>query len=387
MNYLKKIGIILLLLNTQAVWAQQDNYTVSGKIKGLDSHMMFVSIRDAAVKGGFRRDSIKVNNETFSYTAPIKEMTMISISPGIERVVKRAGRGYYPVKSSLLQFMASPGAKIKFSGKITDFVDAYPSGDAANDGFAKLNKIVFPIMNESVNLTLKIANKIVTDSVEIEKLKKTIEELDDKVVKVKEKFISDNLSSPTAVWLLSDMMIRSQISNERAAELFSKIDKNKLVAIPFYTEVAKRVDGFNSTGIGKMVPDINTANTYDGKRFDLASLRGKYVVIDFWGTWCGPCVSGMPKMKEYLDKYKTKMEIVGVAQESDNGDKWRKFLSDKPEYQWHHVLSRSDNDYILKFNVAGFPTKIIVDPKGKIVGRYVGEDDAIYKKLDALLGG
>ena len=93
------------------------------------------------------------------------------------------------------------------------------------------------------------------------------------------------------------------------------------------------------------------------------------------------------KVKEYLDKYKSKMEIVGVAQESDNGDNWRKFLAGKPEFQWHHVLSRNNEDYILKFNVAGFPTKIIVDPEGKIVGRYVGEDDAIYKKLDELLGG
>ena len=49
------------------------------------------------------------------------------------------------------------------------------------------------------------------------------------------------------------------------------------------------------------------------------------------------------------------------------------------------MLSRTTEDYILKFGVAGFPTKIIVDPEGKIVGRFVGEDDAIYKKLDTLL--
>ncbi len=132
------------------------------------------------------------------------------------------------------------------------------------------------------------------------------------------------------------------------------------------------------------MPDISSSNTYDGKRFELASLKGKYVVIDFWGTWCGPCIAGMPSMKEYLDKYKSKMEIVGVAQESDNGDRWKKFLNDKPQYQWHHVLSRANEDYILKFGVAGFPTKIIVDPDGKIVGRFVGEDDAIYKKLDEI---
>lgn len=384
MNYMKKLGIFLLLLSSQSMYAQQNNYTVSGKIKGLDSDMIYLTIRDTAVKGGFRRDTVKVINEAFSYSGNVKEMTFMNISPGVDRVVKKTGRGYYPVKSSLIQFIAYPGAAIKFSGKITDFVDAYPSGDAANYDLAKLNKIIFPIMNESVNLSLKIANNIVTDTLEIEKLKKTIEELDNKVVKIKETFVSNNLSSPTAVWLLSDMMIRSQLSNERAADLFSKMDKNKLVAIPFYTEVARRVDGFNSTGLGKMVPEINTSNTYNGKRFDLASLRGKFVIIDFWGTWCGPCIAGMPKMKEYLDKYKDKMDILGVAQESDNGDKWRKFLHDKPEFVWHHVLSRNDEDYILKFNVAGFPTKIIIDPAGKIVGRYVGEDDAIYKKLDSL---
>ena len=85
------------------------------------------------------------------------------------------------------------------------------------------------------------------------------------------------------------------------------------------------------------------------------------------------------------DNFMDTAAYVGVAQESDNGDKWRKFLNDKPQYQWFHVLSRKNEDYILKFNVAGFPAKIIVDPKGIIIARYVGEEDEIYKKLDELL--
>ena len=334
---------------------------------------------------GTRRDSIAVINESFSYTTSIKEMTMISISPGVEAVMKRTGRGYFPAKSSLLQFVATPGADIKFSGKITDFVDAYPKGDEANKSLAKLNKSVFPLMNKSVNLSLKIANKVVTDSIAIKEMEKTGKVLDEKVITIKEKFIQDNPSSATSAWLLADMMLRSQVSNEKATALFSKINKEKLVGTSFYIEAAKRVDGISATAVGKQVPAIISGNTYDGKNFDLASLKGKYVVIDFWGTWCGPCIAGMPKMKEYLDKYKSKMEILGVASESDDGTRWKKFITDKPEYNWHHVLSRKDEDYILKFSVAGFPTKIIVDPEGKIVGRFVGEDDEIYKKLDEIL--
>ena len=382
---MKKLFAAFLLFISQLSFAQSHSFTISGKIKGLDSKKMYLSIRDESAKGGSRRDSILITNESFTYTGMINDITMISISPGTEAVMKRTGRGYFPAKSSLLQFFAFPGANVKFSGKITDFVDAYPSGDVTNNNFAKLNKSVYPLMNKSVNLSLKIANKLVTDSIMVKSINDSIKMLDDKVVSIKEKFVTNNPSSVAAIWLLSDMMIRSQVSNERAAALFTKMNKEKLVAVPFYTEVAKRVDAISATGAGNKVPDISSLNTFDGKRFELASLQGKYVVIDFWGTWCGPCVSGMPVMKEYLDKYKSKMDIVGVAQESDNGERWKKFLNDKPEYQWHHVLSRTTEDYILKFGVAGFPTKIIVDPEGKIVGRFVGEDDAIYKKLDEIL--
>jgi thiol-disulfide isomerase/thioredoxin len=233
---------------------------------------------------------------------------------------------------------------------------------------------------------VKITDKIVTDSIVVSKMQDSIKNWDDEVVMIKKKFLEKNPASIAAIWLLSDMIIRSQVTNDEAVIFFKKMDETKLVAVPYYKDVAKRVDAMSATGAGKAVPGINSTNTFDGNRFDLASLKGKYVVLDFWGTWCGPCIAGMPKMKEYREKYKDKMEIVGVASESDNGERWKKFLTDKPEYQWPHLLSRkNEEDFILKFNVAGFPTKIIVDPNGLIVGRYVGEDDDIYKKLDEIL--
>lgn len=302
-------------------------------------------------------------------------------------MVKRSknGKGYYPAKSSLLQFIASPGAHIYFAGRVTDFVDAYPSGDAANDDLAKLNRKINPLMNKSVNMMIDIGDRYESEEPGVKKIREKIEKLDREADSIKANFVRNNSSSIAAAWALSDMMVRSQVSNDEAIQLFKGMDKEKLVSAPFYIEAARRVDGMMATVVGKEVPDIVSMNTYDNKKFNLKSLRGKYVVIDFWGTWCGPCVSGMPKMKEYLDKYKGKMEIVGVASESDDGSRWRNFLEKNKDYNWHQVLSRPDEDYILKFSVAGFPTKIIVDPQGKIVERFVGEDDAIYKKLDELL--
>ncbi len=378
--------LILMLITGQLTFGQSNSFTLSGKIKGLDATKIFLVIFDDAFKTGYRRDSITVENEAFFYTGTADKLMYASISPNVDRVVKKAGGGgYYPAKSSSIQLFVSPGAKIKLTGKITDFVDAYPSGDNINNDFNNLNKEIYPLLNQSVNVTVKISNKLVTDSAVIKKMKETAALLDKQVIAIKENFIQEHPSSAAAIWLLSDMMIRSQLSNSLATELFKKMNREKLVDVSFYADVAKRVDGFSLTAVGKTVPDINSMNTYTGKKFDLSSLRGKYVVLDFWGTWCGPCISGMPKMKEYLDAYQSMLEIVGVASESDNGERWKKFLDGKPQYQWHQVLSRKTEDYILKFSVAGFPTKIIVDPAGKIIGRFVGEDDEIYKKLDELL--
>lgn len=378
--------LIIMLITGQLTFGQSNSFTISGKIKGLDATKIFLIIFDDAFKSGYRRDSIKVENEAFFYTGEADKLMYVSISPNMDRVVKKGpGGGYYPAKSSSVQLFVFPGANIKLAGKITDFVDVYPSGDNINNDFAKLNKSIYPLMNQSINVSVKISNKLVTDSTIIKKMKDTAALLDKQVIAIKENFINDHRSSVAAIWLLSDMMIRSQLSNQLATAFFGKMNKEKLVDVSFYADVAKRVDGFTLTAAGKTVPDIISMNTYTGKKFDLSSLRGKYVVIDFWGTWCGPCISGMPKMKEYLDKYQAKLEILGVASESDKGERWKKFLDEKQQYQWHHVLSTKTEDYILKFSVAGFPTKIIVDPAGKIIGRFVGEDDEIYKKLDDLL--
>ena len=364
--------------------AQSVDFSISGKIEGLDSKVMFLNIPDEKSPSGFRRDSITVENGSFSFSSKTDNFSYLIISPGVEKTVKRVGNGYYPVKSSLLQLFIYPGAKIKVSGEVTDFVHAYPAGDPANNDLASLNRSINPLTNRAVNMNVRIANKLVTDSVVIRAMKDSIEAMDKQVVGVKMEFIRNNPSSAAAAWLLSDMMIRSQISHEDAIDVFRKFDTG-MSDITYYKEVDARVKGILTTRKGDLAPMIESMNTPDGRPFSLASLKGKYVVIDFWGTWCVPCIKGMPRMKEYLEKYKGKLEIVGVAKESDRGERWKKFLNDNQGFAWHHVLNASKDDHVLKYNVAGYPTKIIVDPQGKILDRYVGEDDGFYARLDELL--
>lgn len=133
---------------------------------------------------------------------------------------------------------------------------------------------------------------------------------------------------------------------------------------------------------GAKAPDFS-AKKVDGTTFTLSSLQGKYVVIDFWGSWCKWCIKGFPDMKTAYAKHKGKVEFVGIACR-DTEEKW-KAATAKYELPWISVLNPADNDLVKVYDVKGFPTKIVLDPQGKIAKIILGEDPAFYTYLDSVL--
>ena len=151
--------------------------------------------------------------------------------------------------------------------------------------------------------------------------------------------------------------------------------------------VAETVEVETSNAVeadGVMAPDF-TLNDLSGKPLTLSSLRGKYVILDFWGSWCGWCIKGFPRMKEYYQKYAGKFEILGIDC-NDPEERWKAAV-EKYELPWLHVYTpRSEIKVLQQYEIQGFPTKIIVDPDGKIVKIIEGEDPAFYTFLDQLFG-
>ena len=132
---------------------------------------------------------------------------------------------------------------------------------------------------------------------------------------------------------------------------------------------------------GCQAPDF-TLKDINGQDLALSSLRGKYVVLDFWGSWCIWCIRGIPEMKKYYDKYKDKMEILGIDC-NDTEQKWKAAV-EKHQIPWKHVYNPKGSDLTDKYAISGFPTKIVIGPDGKIVKTVVGEDPAFYTFLDEL---
>ena len=132
-----------------------------------------------------------------------------------------------------------------------------------------------------------------------------------------------------------------------------------------------------------LAPDFELPDL-QGNPLKLSSLRGKYVVLDFWGSWCIWCIRGIPGMKEAYSKYKDQMEILGVDCQ-DTEEKWKAAVE---EHQLPWLQVRCPEDYLQtlgqQYRIQGFPTKVIIDPEGRLVKVVVGEDPAFYTFLDQL---
>jgi thiol-disulfide isomerase/thioredoxin len=118
--------------------------------------------------------------------------------------------------------------------------------------------------------------------------------------------------------------------------------------------------------LGAVLPDFAFTDV-DGKARRLAELRGKVVLLDFWSTWCGPCVAEMPNLRRIRDDYRARgFEIIGLPFEDDLETE-RKFLAEH-DAPWIHATAASVADLVTqRFRVWSFPTKILLDREGRIV--------------------
>lgn len=130
----------------------------------------------------------------------------------------------------------------------------------------------------------------------------------------------------------------------------------------------------------KEAPNFSFRNT-NGELVSLSDFRGKWVVIDFWGSWCPWCIKGFPSLKEAYKKYAGKLEIVGVACR-DTEEAWLNAVK-KYELPWVNLLNPAQNggELVQEYGIQGFPTKAIVNPEGKLVDITTGEDPTFYTRL------
>lgn len=205
------------------------------------------------------------------------------------------------------------------------------------------------------------------------------------VGKFVEQFIVRHPDSYVSVMALSGSG-RSLFTLEEQEALYSKLSK-KLQQSEDGKDIIDFIEGSRSSSVGSYVKDF-TLNTPAEKPLSFSSFKGKYVIIDFWASWCGPCKQSFPHMKEVYKSYKSdQFEIYSISIDK-NKTAWLKAVEEQ-QFPWVQTLD-TKNIAHKGFAVTGVPTTYLIDPTGKILLKEVGFDPGggseIEKKLVELFG-
>lgn len=175
-----------------------------------------------------------------------------------------------------------------------------------------------------------------------------------------------NYPDSYAVALIIDKFVAKQQELSEVEKMYDGLSpriKNAYLGQKLRTTI----DNLKKTAVGSVAPDF-TLQTPDGKNVSLSDYRGKYVLLDFWASWCGPCLREVPNVKKVYDRYHPEgFEILSVSLD-DKKENWVNAI-DKHELNWGHVSSLKgwQCPVVKLYSISGVPAMFLLDREGKII--------------------
>ncbi|MDZ4809439.1 MAG: TlpA disulfide reductase family protein [Bacteroidota bacterium] len=374
---MKKLLFLLVLAYVESGTTSAQEVKLQGNLQfSAPVQMVYLSYRTGETPVN---DSAKLINGKVEFTEQIAEPTLASMAIRFEPVA-----GQTKSRIDGMQLFLEPG-KIKVVVK-DSMKFAKVSGSASHKVFE-----AFIELQKSYNERLMALNNQYREysiAKDEEAMKKTVAEYnllsEEKKEKVFHKYLQDNPSSPIALYVL-DQYASYDIDATKVEPLFSSLSsttKNSSSGVAF----KERIEIAKKTSVGAYAMDFAQNDTL-GKPVSLSSFRGKYVLIDFWASWCGPCRKENPNLVKIFNTYNNKgFTILGVS--LDQPGKQQAWLDaiHKDGLTWTHVsdLKFWDNAVAKQYNIRSIPQNLLLDPSGKIIARNIRGEE-VQKKLKEFL--
>ncbi len=354
-------------------------FTINGSLTGIKDTISKVYIRYAV-------------NDTrvFDSAVPVDGKFTLkgNISEPIRATVYVRYASSDPAKKNIsgdrdvLSAFVEPGVPVMINCLTDSFAHSVIKGGTMNVEFKKIQASekkyddqLNPLF-DAYSAARKAKNKAATDSLE-----KIIDRVDStKTEDVYGAYIKKHPTSPIAIYMLQQYAGYA-IDADKIEPLFNKLpDAQKKYSVG--VTLKKQIDVAKLTGIGRPALEFTQNDTLD-KPVSLSNFKGKYVLLDFWASWCGPCRAENPNVVAAYNKYHDKgFNILSVSLDQPGAkDKWLKAIHDD-NLTWTHVsdLKFWQNAVAQQYGIQAIPQNFLIDPSGKIIGKDL-RGDALAEKL------
>lgn len=397
MKKLIKVFILVICVyflwttNAQAQTTQKEDYQIKGTFNGVRSGMIRLMSED----GRKVEDSAIITDGKFLLKGKtgLPEQRVFQITPGIWSfpAFVEPGNLAFNIDTSGAQHFGEIGkgghALIwQIEEKGSEMADAYYSY-LKESNMMKSRALVF---------SLKDSIRKIQDNPDA---KRQINSVIDSVINntlfkqkmFMEGYVEAHPSSVAGAFLLTNYYKTSDLAHKSPRDyltaMLPKFSGQAIQSI-YYKRLVEKRDALNKSSVNKTAPDF-TLLKRDSTNFTLSSLRGNYVLLDFWASWCGPCRAAIPHWKEINTRYDAKgLKIVSVA----NNRSWNTWIEalDKEQMPWIQVVDdfsskeQSGARVVNLFSSPSLPFYVLIDKAGKIV-MSTGDEEKMTSKIETLM--